>query len=136
MKAYVHTNSLEETNISITVRTNDYDGVKTTRTGFGKAINVADPDVVTTAQKAEKVFQSGLPFRILNKPVMFTCEDGTKLWDMKIFWTCTYFDEEEVDNACTKDGFKNIDDCLDNMLKYIEEYNDKNAHKICGNNNN
>ncbi len=89
---------------------------------------------MTTAEKADKVFQSRLPFRILNKPVQFTCEDETKLWDMKIFWACTYFNEDEVDNACTKDGFKDIDDCLDNMLEYIQIYNDRNAHKRCGNN--
>ena len=35
---------------------------------------------MTTAEKADKVFQSGLAFRIWNKPVKFD-----QLWDIRLF---------------------------------------------------
>lgn len=74
---------------------------------------------MTTAEKADKVFQSGLPFRIWNKPVRFD-----QIWDIRIFWIDTFFHVDEVANhICPKDGFKDLDDCLDDMLKHLEKHN-------------
>jgi hypothetical protein len=75
---------------------------------------------MTTAEKAEKVFQSGLSFRIWNKPVQFICDDGTKLWDIKLFWIETVFHSNDLAKLCPEEGFKNIDDCLDNILENIK----------------
>jgi hypothetical protein len=66
------------------------------------------------------VFQSGLAFRIWNKPV----KNGY-LWDIKLFWLCTMDGALETANKDPK-GFDTLDDCLDDILTYIEEHNNKN----------
>ena len=65
-------------------------------------------------QKLDKIMQSGLEVKFFNKPVRFVCDDGTRLWDMKIFW-------QHVD-AETSEGFDKAIDCIDDCLKYIENY--------------
>ena len=70
---------------------------------------------MTTAEKADKVFQSGLGFRVWNRPVQFD-----QIWDIRMFWKETFFDKES-ERKCPDDGFKNFDDCLDDMIKYLEE---------------
>ncbi len=72
---------------------------------------------MTTAEKAEKVFQSGLAFRIWNKPVK-----QDQIWDIRLFWMETHFSGEAC-KKCPENGFANLDDCLDDMLIYLENYN-------------
>jgi len=74
---------------------------------------------MTTAEKAEKVFQSGLGFRIWNKPVQFD-----QIWDIRLFWKETYYNDKDS-LVCPSDGFKNLDDCLDNMLEHLEKFKAK-----------
>lgn len=77
---------------------------------------------MTTAQKAEKVFQSGLAFRIWNKPVKDPNTEEN-LWDIRIFWMHTEYDNKSLVTANkNSNGFANVDDCLDDMLKYLENY--------------
>jgi hypothetical protein len=71
---------------------------------------------MTTAEKADKVFQSGLAFRIWNKPVQ-----DDYLWDIKLFWMCTMNSAESL-IKCKDKGYDCLDDCLDDMLKYLEEH--------------
>ena len=76
---------------------------------------------MTTAEKADKVFQSGLAFRIWNKPVKFD-----QIWDIRVFWALMEYDgRSQLVLNKNSDGFKNIDDCLDDMLQYLENH-DKN----------
>ena len=75
---------------------------------------------MTTAQKADKVFQSGLAFRIWNKPVKFD-----QIWDIRIFWAHMEYngiDIVNIDKNLTTEGFATLDDCLDDMLKYLKNY--------------
>lgn len=73
---------------------------------------------MTTAEKAEKVFQSGLAYRIWNDPVKFD-----QIWDIRLFWKETFFQIDEVANhKCPEDGFKDLDNCLDDILKHLEEH--------------
>ena len=76
---------------------------------------------MTTAEKAEKVFQSGLGFRIWNKPVKDPNTEEN-LWDIRIFWTDTFLSTHNSEYHCPKDGFKDIDDCLDDMLKQLDDH--------------
>jgi len=71
---------------------------------------------MTTAEKANKVFQSGFAFRIWNKPVKFD-----QIWDIRIFWAHMEYDgKSQLTLNKNSEGFKDIDDCLDDMLQYIE----------------
>ena len=74
---------------------------------------------LTVEQKFDKVFQCGLDFRIFNKPVQFD-----QIWDIRIFWSHQFFHviEPPDEILCPEDGFVNVDDCLDNMIKYIENH--------------
>ena len=80
---------------------------------------------MTTAQKSLIVFDSGLAFQIYNKPVRFTCEDGTKLWDIKMFWKHVESDGSLFMANTDPKGFADLDDCLDDMVKYVENYDNK-----------
>jgi len=73
---------------------------------------------MTTAGKATAVFQSGLAFRIWNQPV-----SDDYLWDIKIFWAHMEYNGKDVVANCDIKGFADLDDCLDDCLKYIEEFN-------------
>ena len=75
---------------------------------------------MTTPEKADKVFQSGLAFRIWNKPVKFD-----QLWDIRIFWMDTFLHINEPQHKCPEQGFATLDECLDDMLKYVNEHNEK-----------
>ena len=77
-------------------------------------------NAMTTAEKADKVFQSGLGFRIWNKPVQ-----DDQIWDIRIFWLDTFLHINEPEHKCPKKGFKNLNDCLDDILKYLEEHNNE-----------
>lgn len=72
---------------------------------------------MTTAEKADKVFQSGLGFRIWNRPVKFD-----QIWDIRLFWMETIIHTDEDAYCCHHEGFKDIDDCLDDILKHIEKH--------------
>ena len=71
---------------------------------------------MTTAEKADKVFQYGFSLRIWNKPVKFD-----QIWDIRLFWMNNHVFKDDDDGDCPENGFANIDDCLDDMLRYIEE---------------
>jgi hypothetical protein len=72
---------------------------------------------MTTAEKADKVFQSGLAFRIWNKPVKFD-----QIWDIRLFWMDTnYGGKNHQVTSPNAEGFKDLDECLDDMLKYLEK---------------
>ena len=75
---------------------------------------------MTTAEKADKVFQSGLAFRIWNKPVKFD-----QLWDIRIFWKDMFLHINEPQHKCPEIGFKDLDECLDDIITYIDEHNAK-----------
>jgi len=70
-----------------------------------------------TADKANKIFQSGLAFRIWNKPVK-----NDQLWDIKIFWAHMEYNGKFAVTNCDINGFKDLDACLDDCLKYIENF--------------
>lgn len=70
---------------------------------------------MTIAEKANKVFQSGLAFRIWNKPVV-----NDYLWDIKIFWAHIEYDNETIVEKCDPKGFHNLDECLDDCITYIK----------------
>ena len=74
---------------------------------------------MTTAEKADKVFQSGLDFKIWNRPVQYY-----QIWDIRIFWTHV-IGEVPKEHECPEKGFKDLDECLDDILIYIEKHNDK-----------
>ena len=78
---------------------------------------------MTTAEKSDKVFQSGLPFIIFNRPVR-----NDQLWDIKLFWAQEFTVPQGIN--CGEQGFDCLDDCLDDCIKYIEEH-DK-VQKIYG----
>ena len=73
---------------------------------------------MTTANKFDKVMQCGLEFQIYNKPVQHDY-----LWDIKVFWR--EMQGTEILKNCNPKGFDDIDDCLDDMLQYLENH-DKN----------
>jgi hypothetical protein len=72
---------------------------------------------MTTKEKANKVFQSGLAFRIWNKPVQ-----NDQLWDIKIFWAHMEYDNKNIVVECDNKGFDTLDDCLDNCITYLKNY--------------
>jgi len=74
---------------------------------------------MTTAEKANKVFDSGLAFKITNKPVRHDY-----LWDVKIFWAHMEYNGKDVVQDCDPMGFDNLDECLNDCIKYIK-YNFK-----------
>jgi len=78
---------------------------------------------MTTADKANKVFNSGLAFRIWNKPVKDP-KTIERLWDMKIFWEHMEYNCKDVVASCDALGFQDLDDCLDDCIKYIENFED------------
>lgn len=65
--------------------------------------------------KAFKVFKSGLNIQIYNK----TIQDNL-VWDDKIFWQHVEGNRRKIIKKCDKIGFFNLDDCLNDCLKYIE----------------
>lgn len=75
---------------------------------------------MTTAQKSEKVFQSGLAFQIYNKPVRFD-----QIWDIRMFWKHLESDGSLYMANTDHKGFKDIDDCLDDVLKYLKNYDNE-----------
>ena len=72
---------------------------------------------MTTAEKAVVVFQSGLAFRITNKPV-----NDDYLWDIKIFWAHMEYNGKDVVQECAIKGFACLDDCLDNCIAYLNTF--------------
>ena len=72
---------------------------------------------MTTADKADKVFQSGLAFQIYNRPVRFD-----QIWDIRMFWKHMETDGSLFMANHDPKGFKDIDDCLDDMIQYVENY--------------
>ena len=72
---------------------------------------------MTTAEKATVVFQSGLAFKIWNKPV-----SDDYLWDIRIFWAHMEYNGKDVVANCDIKGFADLDDCLDNCLLYLKNY--------------
>jgi len=72
---------------------------------------------MTIEEKANNVFQSGLAFRIWNKPVQ-----DDYLWDIKIFWAHMEYDGKNIVSKCDSKGFDCLDDCLDDCLKYVENF--------------
>ena len=62
-----------------------------------------------TEQKLDKIMQSGLEFKLFNKPVK-----DDYLWDIKVFW--------ELVDIKTSEGFDDSIDCIDDCLKYLESY--------------
>jgi len=75
---------------------------------------------MTTAEKATVVFQSGLAFRIWNKPVR-----DDQLWDIRIFWAHMEYNSKDVFKECDIKGFADIDDCLDNCIAYLKNFKDE-----------
>ena len=74
-----------------------------------------------TATKADQVFQSGLAFQIYNKPVRFD-----QIWDIRLFWKHMDTDGKSlVMGNHDHKGFKNLDECLDDVLKYLEDYDNE-----------
>ncbi|MDA3778869.1 MAG: hypothetical protein PF487_01325 [Bacteroidales bacterium] len=74
--------------------------------------------------KAFQVFQSELNIRIYNKPII-----GNHRYDTKIFWEHLNGNRKDVIKSCHKYGFYNLDDCLDNCIKYINKYKLENPIK-------
>jgi hypothetical protein len=62
------------------------------------------------------VFQYGFSLRIWNKPVKFD-----QIWDIRLFWINNPVFKDVTEGDCPENGFANLDDCLDDMLRYIEE---------------
>jgi len=75
---------------------------------------------MTTAEKATVVFQSGLKFTITNKPV-----SDDYLWDIRIFWAHMEYNSKDVVANCDIKGFADIDDCLDNCIAYLKNFNNE-----------
>lgn len=69
--------------------------------------------------KAFQIFHSGLAFQIYNKPVQ-----DNYLWDDKIFWKHMEYNGKEVIKTCDEKGFYNINDCMDDCIKYIKNFKD------------
>lgn len=72
---------------------------------------------MTTEEKATAIFQSGLAFRIWNKPI-----SRDYLWDVRIFWAHMEYDGKTVFKECDIKGFADLDDCLDNCLLYLKDF--------------
>jgi hypothetical protein len=66
--------------------------------------------LMNTAEKFEKIFSSGW-FVFENTPTDYSSD--------KIRWTHVIFPVTKQAKTC-EIGFDNIDDCLDDCLKYIE----------------
>ena len=79
---------------------------------------------MTTAEKATVIFQSGFAFRITNKPVSFDY-----LWDVRIFWAHMEYNGKDVVQECDIKGFADLDDCLDNCLLYLKNYDKESEDK-------
>lgn len=67
--------------------------------------------------KPFQVFNSGLSIQIFNKPVQ-----DNYLWDDKIFWRHMEFNSKKEIQMCDKKGFYNLEDCMDDCIKYINDY--------------
>ena len=72
--------------------------------------------------KAFQIFHSGLAFQIYNKAVR-----NGYLWDDKIFWKHMEYNGKKEIKVCDKLGFYNLEDCMDDCIKYINNY--KNSFK-------
>lgn len=67
---------------------------------------------LTIAQKFNEIMDCGLQFQIYNRPVQ-----NDYLWDIKTFWR--EMQGKEVVFDCNSKGFDGLDDCLNDMLKYV-----------------
>lgn len=74
---------------------------------------------MTTEEKATTIFQSGLAFRIWNKPIR-----NDQFWDIRIFWAHMEYNGKNIVQQCDIKGFADLDDCLDNCLLYLKDYRD------------
>ena len=74
--------------------------------------------------KAFQVFNSGLAIQIFNCPVQ-----DDYLWDDKIFWKHMEFNRKKEICMCDKKGFYNLEDCIDDCIKYINNYKDNSKQK-------
>jgi hypothetical protein len=63
---------------------------------------------------AFKVFNSGLNIQLYNK----TIQDNL-IWDNKIFWQHVEPNRRKIIYKCDNNGFFNLNDCLEDCLKYI-----------------
>lgn len=70
---------------------------------------------MTTAKKFQEIFDSGWSFIFQNTPKYI---DGE--WDIKIIWRHVGQPGDRHIKDCDWDGFTNIDDCIDDCLKYIK----------------
>jgi hypothetical protein len=69
---------------------------------------------MTTAEKFKEIFDSGY-FVFQNIPKRI---DGE--WEERIIWKRVEEPGDRYIEDCDWEGFTNIDDCLDDCLKYIE----------------
>lgn len=67
--------------------------------------------------KPFQIFNSGLAFQIYNKPIR-----DDYLWDDKIFWKHIEYNSKTIIEQCNNKGFYNLEDCMDDCIKYINNY--------------
>lgn len=79
--------------------------------------------------KSFQVFNSGLAIQIFNHPVQ-----DNYLWDDKIFWKHMEFNRKKEIQMCDKKGFYNLEDCMDDCIKYINNFKDDLQKKDVTNN--
>ena len=74
--------------------------------------------------KAFQIFNSGFSIQIYNKPVR-----KGYMWDDKIFWRHMEYNGKKVIKECRDKGFYNLEDCMDDCIKYINKYREDNKTK-------
>lgn len=67
-------------------------------------------------EKFDEIMMSGLQFRFFNKPVKTKLDDGMDYYDIMVFW-------QHVD-VCTSEPFETAEECLDDCLRYLKNYNE------------
>ena len=72
---------------------------------------------MTIEKKANALFDSGLSFNIYNKPVAFD-----HLWDIRLFWKHMEYNNKEIVKQCKSKGFTSLNECLDDALHYLENF--------------
>lgn len=70
---------------------------------------------MTTAEKLNKIYSNGW-FQIYNTPRHI----GGGEWDERILWKHVGMPNQETIKECEWEGFRDIDDCLDDCLKYVD----------------
>ena len=70
------------------------------------------------SKRGFQVFNSGLAIQIFNRPVQ-----DNYLWDDKIFWKHMEYNRKKEISMCDESGFFNLEDCMDDCIKYINNYN-------------